>query len=259
MVRVLPEKTLEHWVSMHLARRFPNARLWWPTRDEDVRVEDLSGPCGKSVLLELKTPDESATGDYSIGLDVGQLSDHARRPIPTYYVWPVPRFRGSLALEVRTHGLHLSEIGIRSRSGSLWFGNWLHVYDASSLHAWTGRQNPRFSKPKGGRIMLRINTPREPPISCGKWPTFLDDLQRCSPLVPAAFTVSFEASEPTNDELAVQLRYGQPFSDAARTFGFVDDRYTRLEPGTTLLSDSKTTQVLVSVPAIDLFKKSTRE
>jgi hypothetical protein len=104
----LPERTLEAWVSIVVARRFPHAQIWAPTAadtdDWDVAA-DVNGD-GKVFVLENKgcAPSEANfrnppadPPDHLITIDMRQLEAYVRNPrlAPlTYYVLPVPPWRG---------------------------------------------------------------------------------------------------------------------------------------------------------------------
>lgn len=104
----LPERTLEAWVSIVVARRFPNARIWAPTAastdDWDVAA-DVAGD-GKVFVLENKgcapseanfRPPRTRPADHLIRIDMQQLRAYVgnRRLAPlTYYVLPVPPWSG---------------------------------------------------------------------------------------------------------------------------------------------------------------------
>lgn len=97
-VRAIPEKTLEHWSSMYLARRFPVCQLWWPSMDEDIAVQSLSSRVGKSLLLEVKTTDWNwRRWEHRLTIDVDQLRRYQSSPIPVYYVFPMPPWSEVLA------------------------------------------------------------------------------------------------------------------------------------------------------------------
>lgn len=90
-MRAIPEKTLEHWSSMYLARRFPDCQLWWPSAGEDVSIRSLPRRFGKSLLLEIKTTDwNTPRWEHRLTLDVDQLRRYQRSPVPVYYVLPMP-------------------------------------------------------------------------------------------------------------------------------------------------------------------------
>ncbi|MFC5102250.1 hypothetical protein [Kibdelosporangium philippinense] len=99
-MRSIPEKTLEHWTSIYLSNRFPNAALWWPASGEDVLAElprlAASGP-GKTLALELKTT-EADGADHVLEIDTHPLTRYLTPPfgppLPVYYVFPTPHWTG---------------------------------------------------------------------------------------------------------------------------------------------------------------------
>src|SRR5262245_14504704 len=146
-MRSIPEKTLEHWASIYLANRFPDAALWWPATGEDVLVElrqlARSGP-GQTLALELKSTEWTPAG-HALPLDIDQLAHYIYppygTPVPVYYVFPAPHWTGGLKSEPgRTPGAGGTMTTAppewwRQRAGQSWFGNWLYVMSAQSVAA----------------------------------------------------------------------------------------------------------------------------
>lgn len=132
MVRSVPEKTFEHWVSRYVANRFPRSSLWWPTKGEDVRVTDLGVGVGKAILLEVKVPEQQANGSHKVSIDVSQLRRYQASPVPVYYVFPQPPWSGSLEASAWLGREGRAELAYR-RSGRRWFGHWSVVCRADHL------------------------------------------------------------------------------------------------------------------------------
>lgn len=134
-MRAIPEKTLEHWSSMYLARRFPQCQLWWPSIGEDISIESLPRRPGKSVLLEVKTTDWNASRwEHRLTVDVDQLRRYQRSLIPVYYVLPMPPWQDVLADgHVWLAGRPCSDLLNR---GHGWFGDWVFVVRAQTLWTW---------------------------------------------------------------------------------------------------------------------------
>ncbi|GEM_PF-3116874 len=139
-MRSIPEKTLEHWASIYAAYRYRSfAGLWWPTLGEDISVGSLPnrGP-GKIFNLEIKTTEANGSGDrHRAEVRVSQLLAYLSKPVPTYYVFPVPDWCGPIDRPAATRwlaGTSKTELGFR-RSGDLWFGNWTVVVPDYVLYA----------------------------------------------------------------------------------------------------------------------------
>lgn len=189
-MRAIPEKTLEHWSSMYLARRFPDCQLWWPSVDEDITVQTLSSRMGKSLLLEVKTTDWNwQRGEHRLTIDVDQLARYQGSPVPVYYLLPMPPWR-----EVLTDG-HAWLNG-RARSelvspGHGWFGHWVFVTHARTLWAWLGNRRAQksatlFASSGGITDLSRVGPPLAP---WWRWPDFWDGMANCgTPDMPAIFS-----------------------------------------------------------------------
>lgn len=144
MMRSLPEKTLEHWVSLYLASRFPRAEQWWPSAGEDITLElaaSAGGP-GKVLMLELKVPEVTPAG-YALSIEVAQLQNYLSRRLPVFYVIPMPFWCGSLGGTKRYSsqwpghipGGHGPEGWWRRRAQEEWFGYWTYVLPANGVAA----------------------------------------------------------------------------------------------------------------------------
>lgn len=133
----VPEKTLEHWASLHLTYRYRSkAALWWPVDGEDVDVQALPSRPGKTVKIELKTTIALAT-QHKVQVDIGQLWDYEHRPFAEqpYYAFPWPRWQGDLRAAARAGHVHETEIAF-SRSGTAWwFAEWMVVLTTAQVAA----------------------------------------------------------------------------------------------------------------------------
>lgn len=134
MVRSVPEKTFEHWASMYVANRFPTGGLWWPSHGEDVRVEDLGTVPGKSILLEVKVPEQQASGAHIVTIDLAQLQRYLRSAVPVYYSFPQPPWTGSLTGSAWLRPERRADLAYR-RANHRWFGEWTVVCRAKDLHS----------------------------------------------------------------------------------------------------------------------------
>jgi hypothetical protein len=179
----MPEKTLEHWTSMYLARRFPNASLWWPAAGEDIQFEGLPGRIGKSVMLEIKTTEwNGSKNQHRLTLDVEQLDAYQESKIPVYYVLPVPPWSGSLIPGNPWLGVRRpSELLL---PGSRWFGSWTFVVSAAHLWQHLDGKNNRQSQKTAtlfthttGNQDLKIVAP--PLHTWWTWEEFWDLLGSC--------------------------------------------------------------------------------
>lgn len=190
-MRSIPEKTLEHWASMYLARRFPTCQLWWPSKDEDIAVQSLTNRTGKSLLLEVKTTDwNRRRGEHRLTIDVDQLRRYQSSPVPVYYLFPMPPWPDVLADgDSWLMGRRRTELIER---GHGWFGSWLFVVRAQTLWTWLGSKQTQksatlFAKGVGPDDPSRV-TPE--PSPWWRWPKFWGEMARCgSQAMPSMFTL----------------------------------------------------------------------
>lgn len=138
----LPEKTLEHWLSIHLTYRYrAKVSLWWPSSGEDITAGDLPTVPGKQFWLEAKTVTWLASPRvHSLKVNLWQLwkyGDSALNPmgVPDYYVFPAPPFAGHITDPGLSWlaGRDKSWIGFQSKSGNDWFAHWTWVLPGSEL------------------------------------------------------------------------------------------------------------------------------
>ena len=185
----MPEKTLEHWMSMHLARRFPTVRLWWPAAREDISVEGVPSSPGKSVLLEVKTTEwDGALSQHRLTLDVEQLRAYQHSAIPVYYILPIPPWSGLLNPDNPW-------LGSRSRTelllpGTGWFGDWTFVVSAEDL--WLHLSSPNRQAQKTASLFThnagsrRLNALVPSLTRSWSWDSFWTHLASCgSPAMPS--------------------------------------------------------------------------
>lgn len=142
-MRAIPEKTLEHWVSRDVARRFPSAVLWWPSSGEDIAVDDIGSRPGKWFMLEVKTTEwEQNNGRNRLVVDLEQLDVYLYTGLPVFYVFPVPPWDNVMTAA-------LPWLGRRRRGdlgnplvGSQWFGHWTFVLSAGEVNRLVRRSRP---------------------------------------------------------------------------------------------------------------------
>ena len=132
----IPEKTLEHWTSQYVTYRFRSkAAMWWPARGEDIDIRWLPRRPGKVVQFELKTTTVDTHGNHDVRIDLGQLWDYLQRPLgrQPFYVFPRPRWSGTLETASRAKGLPVTELAYRRSGRGSWFGDWLVVLTAMQV------------------------------------------------------------------------------------------------------------------------------
>src|SRR4051812_36413742 len=227
-MRSLPEKTLEHWLSLYVANRFPRSAVWWPTRGQDISVGDLAGSPGKVILMEVKTAEwEPGRARHKITIDIRQLRAYLGRGIPVYYVFPIPEWTGVLRDTTGwLGGRRRSDLAYR-RSGDRWFGEWSYVTTAHALHTALG-PSPRqksatlFTHPGGPSSVYFL----VPGLSLAwQWSDFWTRFAACgSPEMPSLIVAPEVGSAKANtthvprEELASNLRsWAADYGD--------DDRY----------------------------------
>ncbi|WP_157063217.1 hypothetical protein [Luteipulveratus mongoliensis] len=165
MVRSVPEKTFEHWASMYVSHRFPTGGLWWPTKGEDIRIEDLGTVPGKACLLEVKVP-ERLPDKHVTKIDVAQLERYLLSLVPVYYVIPDPPWTGDLATSMWLSPERRADLAYR-RTEDRWFGHWTYVCTAADLYA---HLSPSPSQTTASLLS-------RPPH--WKWPLFWSDFAHC--------------------------------------------------------------------------------
>lgn len=164
----VPEKTLEHWASLHLTYRYRSkAALWWPVDGEDIDVQALPSRPGKAVQLELKTTIAGAT-QHKVEVDIGQLWEYSQRRFAhqPYYAFPRPRWQGELRIAARAAGVHETEAAFSRVGAPWWFADWTVVLTtaqvAAVLHAELAAWNRRDRGYKATLVRFQHPTPRHP-------------------------------------------------------------------------------------------------
>jgi len=204
MTRSLPEKTFEHWCSIHLNYRYrSHLQMWWPSSGPDIDAVAIPGSYGKRIWLELKTVEWNvAQGRHDLLIDAKQLDAYGKQSVPDYYVFPVPDWQGVLGDSSSTGWLGAvpaSELAYQTRSKERWFVNWTFVVPghllrrslASEIATALARgtsMDIRIAEIKSG--MLNWIQPGLTTISPILWKLFWEIMETCgSPEYPAQFIV----------------------------------------------------------------------
>jgi hypothetical protein len=93
MTVLVPERTIDAWLSIYLSRRFPGLRLWAPQAGWDFAASNF--PRGKVVLLENKGCERKGYEDRIL-INVPQLVAYLDHPVSSsllHYVLPDPTDR----------------------------------------------------------------------------------------------------------------------------------------------------------------------
>lgn len=138
MTRSLPEKTFEHWCSIHLSYRYrAKLRMWWPPDGADIQVAGSTVLLGKRFWLELKTTEwDNSAGRHLLQVDLAQLHKYGRQTVPDYYVFAIPVWIGVLGDTPSSPWLgplDRSALGYQSHSSRKWFAEWTWVVRGSHL------------------------------------------------------------------------------------------------------------------------------
>lgn len=140
MTRSFPEKTLEHWCSIHLTYRYrAKLLMWWPAVTADIEITQPAGMWGKRFWLELKTTEWNGTkARHELRIDLAQLAAYGQQPIPDYYVFPIPPWDGVLGdlSSYRWLATGRERLAYESWSGDHWFVHWTRV-----VPGWVLRQH----------------------------------------------------------------------------------------------------------------------
>lgn len=148
MVRSIPEKTLEHWVSFYINYRYrSHSGQWWPTEGEDIAVNGLPSRPGKILQFEVKTSELSGRHQdiHTVRIDRRQLCAYLRRPLglQPYYLFCAPEWAGQFQVAARGVGADPYEFAF-SRVGSSplggWFVRWSIVMSARDVNSVLGNQ-----------------------------------------------------------------------------------------------------------------------
>jgi hypothetical protein len=132
MTRSLPEKTFEHWCSIHLNYRYrSHLQMWWPTTGADVEAIRIPGAFGKRIWLELKSVEwTAAAARHDLEINLRQLNAYGAQSIPDYYVFPVPKWQGVIGdstSAVWLGTLPRPLLAYQTRSKEKWFADWTYV------------------------------------------------------------------------------------------------------------------------------------
>ena len=204
MIRSLPEKTCEHWCSIHLNYRYrSHLQMWWPSSGPDIEAVALPGSYGKRIWLELKTVAwNAAQSRHDLFIDAEQLEKYGRQAVPDYYVFPVPQWQGVLGDKSSTRWLGTlpaSQLAYQTRSEDRWFADWTFVVPghvlrrslASEITAALARgtsMDIRIAEIKSS--LLHWIQPGLSGISPILWKRFWEIMETCgSPEYPAQFIV----------------------------------------------------------------------
>lgn len=151
MTRSLPEKTFEHWCSIHLSYRYrAKLRMWWPPDGADIQIAGSTALLGKRFWLELKTTEwDKRAGRHLLQVDLAQLDKYGRQTVPDYYVFAIPVWTGILG-DTPSHPwlrpLDRSALGYQSHSSSKWFAEWTWVVRGSHLRRILSTQITRYRR-----------------------------------------------------------------------------------------------------------------
>ena len=151
MTRSLPEKTFEHWCSIHLSYRYrAKLRMWWPTSGADIQVSGPKALLGKRFWLELKTTEwDARTSQHLLQVDLAQLDAYGHQAIPDYYVFAIPCWTGILGDTFSSAWLgplDRSDLGYQSHSATKWFAEWTWVVRGSHLRQILSTHIDRYRK-----------------------------------------------------------------------------------------------------------------
>jgi len=201
MTRSFPEKTLEHWCSIHLGYRYKaHLEMWWPSSGEDINVSRMPSAPGKRIWLELKTTEWIAkSASHELEIDLKQLERYGTGSIPDYYVFPVPQWSGHLQSgPTWLARLSPSSLAYQSKSRAKWFAEWTEVVSGSVLrrllHAEiaAGLKKKVIARVAGGTLTW---APPVVGIARLPWKTFWEGMERCgSSVLGAQFLVSPSAA-----------------------------------------------------------------
>lgn len=246
MTRSLPEKTFEHWCSIHLNYRYrSHLQMWWPSNGADIDVIATPHNYGKRVWLELKTVEwKPVSARHDLSIDLKQLDAYGKGAVPDYYVFPTPGWHGVLGADAASgrwlDGLSPSLLAYQTRSKEKWFANWTFVVPghvlrrslAPEITAALARGTSmacRIAEIENGRLKWIPRGLTE--ITPIPWKRFWEIMETCgSPDYPAQFIVPrglerTAADGPTlpRSQLVASLRAilsNSPLSNGAALDGF---------------------------------------
>lgn len=163
MVTSIPEKTLEHWISIYLTYRYKSyAGLWWPAFGEDIKVSHLPSHPGKLTLLEVKTANSSKSKPalHVVSVNKQQLAKYLAKPLyaQPFYVIVSPHWQGKFTDWCYKNNLDPTESAFRRalHTQQGWFANWLMVLTALEVDRIINSSN----KPNSATTatLLRVDT-----------------------------------------------------------------------------------------------------
>ena len=255
MVRSIPEKTLEHWSSMHLSYAFKaHLKLWWPAVGADIEVASLPTSPSKRFWMEIKSTEWNQAGRvHQLPIRLSQLVNYAtarKNPtgIPDFYAFPTPPWEGvigGLPRPTWLAGQDPSDLGYQSKSDEQYFARWFYVVPGHALRvglapeiaafqAGTGPNTLHVASIKAG--VLTWTAPgliRVPKLS---WRSFWKKQRTCgdpvwnSQLIVPAFPSRRRTR--SRQELRSQLRDYDPdtnANDSVEVFAPIgDDQYRRV-------------------------------
>lgn len=136
----IPEKTIEHWLSLYLNYRYASKiSMWLPVIGEDIQVHPLTNRVSKQFWFEVKTTswhsNESACL-HKLKVNLKQLWAYSDKGGFDYYVFPVPFWPGDVSSVYER--LTCADF-MHRRSGARWFVNWMFVVSGDDLRAYLHR------------------------------------------------------------------------------------------------------------------------
>lgn len=136
----IPEKTIEHWLSLYLNYRYgSNISMWWPVIGEDIEVHPLTNSVSKQFWFEIKTTSWLTNGSaclHKLKVNLEQLWAYADKGGFDFYAFPVPFWPGEVS-DVYER-LTCADF-VHRRSGARWFVNWMFVVSGDDLRAYLHR------------------------------------------------------------------------------------------------------------------------
>ena len=166
VARSLPERSIDAYLAITVATRFPAAALWDPTNTLGMWDHTLI-TAGKTVLFESKGNEE---GENDILIDLYQLDDYLSRdvaPLVFYLMADPPGWKDSRPPIAPGF------------PATTWpsFPDWAYVVPAAALAAATGLGGAyRTVRPKAGTFEVVATGAVVPAIALR---TFFDDLEKC--------------------------------------------------------------------------------
>jgi hypothetical protein len=224
VTRSLPEKTFEHWCSMHLSYRYRAKMLmWWPSSSADIVVAYVPKAWGKRFWLELKTPEWNAKSSrHDLFVDLVQLNQYGQQAVPDFYVFPLPPWDGVLGPTTTSAWLAKiapERLAYESWSAEKWFAKWTWVVpgwklrdalraEISALPSGTKKKPHRVAEIKAGAVTWL--SPSLGSVPLRRWRDFWAHMDECGDQDwPAQFLLppnSTRAATVQRSELAAELR-----------------------------------------------------